>query len=111
MVKIMPYKYLSMCDIYGCSNQAKYAIGIPGEPPSTYFIICEDCLRDIVENAPFKKEITTIEKKPIQESSKEEVLSKKTMFELRNLAKEKGIRGYTRLSRKELISELERVIV
>jgi hypothetical protein len=38
------------CEIFGCRNQAKYAIGIPDGHPSLWFKICPDCLKNIVDS-------------------------------------------------------------
>lgn len=125
MVDIMPYQYLSTCDIYPCNNRAEYAIGRRGEPPNTYFLICKECLAELlkrgialmpevvhgkeneIDNSMVVQNADDITIETPEENSK--ALQDMTLFELRNLAKEKGIRGYTRLSRKELIKVLEGV--
>lgn len=43
---------------------------------------------------------------PIEEPSKEELLNNLTVPELKEIAKEKGIKGYSNMKKEELISAL-----
>ena len=49
----------------------------------------------------------TTETQPTQEEEKEQNLEQKTVTELREIAKEKDITGYTRMNKTELIKALE----
>ena len=44
--------YRLRCDISGCRNVAKYGIGSPGSGKGTHFLICEECVKSLVESLP-----------------------------------------------------------
>lgn len=51
-LKITAYHYNTLCDNYGCNNMAKVAIGFEGFPAGTNYNICNECLTEIVAQAP-----------------------------------------------------------
>ena len=46
-IKIMPMLYNLRCDIGGCGEIAKHAIGNPDAPKSTRFNLCDSCLEKL----------------------------------------------------------------
>ena len=59
--------------------------------------------------APVKKETQEIVEKMAKEESTEEMtdLTKLTVAELKEMAKEKGIKGYSKMTKDEIIKELQ----
>lgn len=122
MIEIKPYKYRVRCDIYKCSNLAKYTIGNVGEPSNTRINLCEECLQGIIDAVPeemLQKRVEKMLEKKLEELSKQaenteneqkqgngDELESKTVKELREMAKEKGIEGYTNMKKDELIKAL-----
>jgi len=49
---VSAYNYNSICDIYGCSNMARVSLGVKEYGPGTKYNICNECLEDIVADAP-----------------------------------------------------------
>ncbi len=58
--------------------------------------------------AEVKKEEVKVEKKETKKESKKEDLSEKTLTELKAIAKEKGLKGYSSLKKDELLKELNK---
>ena len=51
--QIFPQPYPSApCDMYGCSNRAKWFIGRPDGPLSLPLRVCDECMRNIVASIP-----------------------------------------------------------
>jgi len=51
--QIFPQPYPSApCDMYGCSNRAKWFIGRPDGPLSLPLRVCDECMRNIVASVP-----------------------------------------------------------
>lgn len=104
MLKIMPYNYNTLCDVYPCPNRAMVSIGKPGEPHGTYFNICNECLEDIVNELPLE---TILKRKDVQYEIKKfaggEDEITLTYAELLAIAKIRKIPGYTKMNKKELL--------
>ncbi len=65
------------CEIFGCRNQAKYAIGVKDGHPSLWFKLCPECLKTVIKSCPeeFKpktKKKKTKESKEIKEQKEKE---------------------------------------
>lgn len=51
--QIFPQPYPSApCDVYGCSNRAKWFIGKPDGPLNIPMRVCDECMRNIVASIP-----------------------------------------------------------
>lgn len=51
--QIFPQPYPSApCDVYGCSNRAKWFIGRPDGPLNIPMRVCDECMRNIVASIP-----------------------------------------------------------
>ena len=62
---------------------------------------------EVIKSAAVKKEQVKVETKEVKTAKKEEDLTTKTLAELKNLAKEKGVKGYSTMKKEELINSLK----
>ena len=62
---------------------------------------------EVIKSAAVKKEQVKVETKEVKTAKKEEDLTTKTLTELKNLAKEKGVKGYSTMKKEELINSLK----
>ena len=62
---------------------------------------------EVIKSAAVKKEQVKVETKEVKTAKKEEDLTTKTLIELKNLAKEKGVKGYSTMKKEELINSLK----
>lgn len=66
---------------------------------------------EVIKPAAVKKEQPKVEKKEVktekQETKENEDLTTKTLTELKSLAKEKGVKGYSTMKKEELINSLK----
>ena len=62
---------------------------------------------EVIKSAAVKKEQVKVETKEVKTAKKEEDLTTKTLAELKSLAKEKGVKGYSTMKKEELINSLK----
>jgi hypothetical protein len=133
-LEIFPYNYNTLCDTYRCSGVARVSIGIKGEPANVYYNICKECLADLAREIPIdlimlredvqeriENAISEAPLKQIVESREDiqELLGERVTKEITidyndygvralvEIARERGLSGYSGLSKKELVKLLE----
>lgn len=124
-IEITENQYNTTCDIYGCSNIAKYIVGKEGEGQAQKIILCEECLQGIINSVPLdmifnRPELAEVEEESIDNEEKAEHDKKMTYAlyettdlnnlkfnELKDIATQKGITVPFGTSKDDLIKLIE----
>lgn len=124
--QLFPYRFRGIqCDIYGCSGRSAWVVGRPDGPLSETFKLCPGCTDQLLTNVPDElKQQPEAEKQPqpkeqaaptkesvvvtpvITDEFKRAELSKLTYKDLKKLASEYKIPGYTNMNKEELVQSL-----
>jgi len=65
------------CEVFGCRNQAKYAIGVKDGHPSLWFKLCPECMKNVIESCPEEFKPKTKEKKTKEQKEKKALKEQK----------------------------------
>lgn len=116
MPKIMHYRYKTACEMYPCTRPAQYSIGNPGEPSSTFVNVCGKCLQKLADEMPIQM-IKDRLKKPCKQCHMSQVkintqveLDSFSVRDLRDMARKIDMKGYSSMTKDELIAELTRKV-
>jgi Rho termination factor, N-terminal domain len=109
--QLFPFRFPGVpCDIFGCYKRAAWVVGRPDGPLTDCFKLCPDCvssmLADIPEDLQHGPKQAEPEPVPIPEPN--ERLFDMTVKELRKLAVEANIAGYSNMTKAELVDALLR---
>ncbi|MFL0197383.1 hypothetical protein ACJDU8_17710 [Clostridium sp. WILCCON 0269] len=83
-IEIIKNPYNTICDTYGCSNIGAKVIGKPGENMGQRVIVCDECLQNIVNEAPLEM---ILNRPGLKEYFEEKLLKEKTKQGLDNIGK------------------------
>ena len=107
-------KFIAGLNKAGITINRKMLSEIAINDPASFAELCNTAKEALTGKvATSKKEVDKVEKKlekkseKIKEAKEKEDLSKKTLTELKAIAKEKGIKGYSTMKKDELINNLK----